>query len=162
MLIGMLRTVDCLSVWQMQPRRSHICKTSFSLQNPLYLCLAQDDGLKTAATEFRTLQERFVDRQIVDIIPNALVNDANKFRAPTCESYVVPKLYSASNPTDVLYADPPAAYVLEHGCNTRMNQIRDIDRQFYDGRYIYHFDNLFPVWDWFKTTGDWRGLGEAD
>jgi hypothetical protein len=57
---------------------------------------------------------------------------------------------------------PPAAYVLNHGSITHMDQIRDTDRQFYDGRYIYHFDNLFPIWVRFKTTGNWQGLGEAD
>jgi hypothetical protein len=47
-----------------------------------------------------------------------------------------------------------AGYVLEPDCNTRGNQIRDSARQFYDGKYKSHFDNLFSVGDWFKAMGD--------
>ena len=48
-----------------------------------------------------------------------------------------------------------AGYVLEPDCNTRGNQIRDSGRQFYDGKYKKHFDNLFSsVGDWFKAMGE--------
>jgi hypothetical protein len=47
-----------------------------------------------------------------------------------------------------------AGYVLKPNCNTRWNQIRDSGRQFNDGKYKSHFDNLSPVGDWFKTMGD--------
>jgi hypothetical protein len=45
-----------------------------------------------------------------------------------------------------------AGYILEPDCNTRGNHIRDSSRQFYDGKYKKHFDNLFSfVGDWFKA-----------
>jgi hypothetical protein len=48
-----------------------------------------------------------------------------------------------------------AGYVLEPDCNTRGNHIRDSGRQFYDGKYKKHFDNLFSsVGDWFKAMGE--------
>src|SRR5882672_8462590 len=48
-----------------------------------------------------------------------------------------------------------AGYVLEPDCNSRGNHIRDSGRQFYDGKYKNHFDNLFSsVGDWFKAMGE--------
>ena len=43
--------------------------------------VSQDDGLKTATSELRTLLERFANGQSMDIIfdaANALIDDANK------------------------------------------------------------------------------------
>jgi Family of unknown function (DUF5923) len=48
-----------------------------------------------------------------------------------------------------------AGYVLEPDCNSRGNHIRDSGRQFYDGKYKNHFDNLFSsVGDWFNAMGE--------
>ena len=48
-----------------------------------------------------------------------------------------------------------AGYVLEPDCNSRGNHIRGSGRQFYDGQYKNHFDNLFSsVGDWFKAMGE--------
>jgi hypothetical protein len=46
-------------------------------------------------------------------------------------------------------------YVLEPDCNNQANRLRESGRQFYDGKYKAHFDNLFSsVGDWFKAMGD--------
>ena len=48
-----------------------------------------------------------------------------------------------------------AGYILEPECNDSGNDIRDSGRQFYDGKYKTHFDNLFnAVGDWFKAIGE--------
>jgi Family of unknown function (DUF5923) len=45
-----------------------------------------------------------------------------------------------------------AGYVLESDCNAHNNQIRDLVRQFYYGKYKTHFVNLFSsIGDWFRA-----------
>ena len=48
-----------------------------------------------------------------------------------------------------------AGYVLEPDCNNRGNQLRESGRQFYDGKYKGHFDNLFnSIGTFFKAMGN--------
>lgn len=45
--------------------------------------------------------------------------------------------------------------MLEPDCNNRGNQLRESGRQFYDGKYKGHFDNLFnSTGTFFKAMGN--------
>ena len=46
-------------------------------------------------------------------------------------------------------------YVLDEQSSERARELRENGRQFYDGKYKPHFDNLFnTVQDWFKAWAD--------
>lgn len=110
----------------------------------------QDPALKQATTELRTLLERFANDSSIDPIfdaINALYDDASRdeelrawFR--NVDTYSRKVLLEAG-------------FVLEPACNTQGRELRESGRQFYDGKYKNHFDNLF------STIGNWFGqMGE--
>ena len=46
-------------------------------------------------------------------------------------------------------------YVLEDECNNEAKRLRESGREFYDGKYKDHFNNLFnSIGKWFKAMGD--------
>lgn len=46
-------------------------------------------------------------------------------------------------------------YVLEEDCNNEAKRLRESGREFYDGKYKDHFNNLFnSIGKWFKAMGD--------
>jgi len=97
---------------------------------------------------------------------NTLIDDANKDEElrewfKTLNSYVRKVRCSSVLFLSCLYLCTisqvllQAGYVLEPDCNSRGNHIRDSGRQFYDGKYKNHFDNLFSsVGDWFNAMGE--------
>jgi hypothetical protein len=128
----------------------------------------QDGGLKSATSKLRTLLERFANGQRMDIIfdaANTLIDDENKneelrdqfkslnsyVRKLRCLLVLFLFCICLRTPSQVLLQ---AGYVLEPDYNTRGNHIRDSGRQFYDGKYKKHIDNLFSsVGVWFKAMG---------
>ncbi|KZP14441.1 hypothetical protein FIBSPDRAFT_912787 [Athelia psychrophila] len=112
--------------------------------------LTGQDGLQTATSELRTLLERFAGGQSMDVVfdaANALIEDAKADEGlrewfKSVDAYLRKVLLDAG-------------YVLEPDCNSRGTAIRDSGRQFYDGKYKTHFDNLFSsVGTFFKAMGN--------
>ncbi|KAI0743264.1 hypothetical protein BC629DRAFT_1599620 [Irpex lacteus] len=112
--------------------------------------LAEDDNVKQATRELRTLLERFANGLSLDVIGDALhdlYEDAQKdeeLRAwlNRVDSYIRKVLIEPG-------------YVLEPDCNNQANSLREDGRRFYDDKYKAHFDNLI------NRSGDWfRALGE--
>ncbi|KAI0765239.1 hypothetical protein C8Q74DRAFT_1039176 [Fomes fomentarius] len=112
--------------------------------------LKSDGGLQQATSELRTLLERFANGKSLSIIGDAMralhadaQNDEelrNWFRS--VDSY-----------TRKVLLDP--GFVLEPHCNDEANALRENGRQFYDGKYRGHFDNLFnAAGDWFRALGE--------
>jgi len=69
-------------------------------------------------------------------------------------------LHMSSSVDNIIWFAIPSAsssqICLWSDCNKHNNQIRDLGRQFYDGKYNTHFVNLFSsVGDWFR-----RAMGE--
>ncbi|KII90672.1 hypothetical protein PLICRDRAFT_106168 [Plicaturopsis crispa FD-325 SS-3] len=109
-----------------------------------------DPSLQQATSELRTLLERFANGRSIDVIINALndlVNDAREDEELRAWFSHVDK-YLRRTLLD-------AGFVLEPQCSTQGEQLRESGRQFYDGRYKGHFDNLFrTIGDWFGAMGD--------
>lgn len=112
--------------------------------------IPQDPSLQQATSELRTLLERFANGRSIDVIINALndlVNDAREDEELRAWFSHVDK-YLRRTLLD-------AGFVLEPQCSTQGEQLRESGRQFYDGRYKGHFDNLFrTIGDWFGAMGD--------
>ncbi|KAF7965517.1 hypothetical protein HWV62_43076, partial [Athelia sp. TMB] len=115
-----------------------------------HAALTGQSGLQQATTELRTLLERFANGQSMDIIfdaANALIEDTKHDEGlrewfSNVDAYVRKCLLDAG-------------YVLEPDCNNRGNQLRESGRQFYDGKYKGHFDNLFnSTGTFFKAMGN--------
>ncbi|KII83317.1 hypothetical protein PLICRDRAFT_180576 [Plicaturopsis crispa FD-325 SS-3] len=112
--------------------------------------LTSDPALKQSTHELRTLLERFANgRSISTIIDalNALIEDAR-----TDESL---RAWFASLDTYARRVLLDAGFVLEPQCNSQGRDLRESGRQFYEGTYKAHFDNLFEsVGAWFGAMGE--------
>jgi hypothetical protein len=109
-----------------------------------------DPNLKQAIDELRTLLERFANQTSLDMITdavNTLIDDANqdeRLRAWFLEvrTYLRKVLLEPG-------------YVLEDGCNREADRLRESGREFFEGKYKGHIDNLFDsVGTWFKAMGE--------
>lgn len=109
-----------------------------------------DPTLRHAMSELRELMERFANGKSMNIIfdaTDALIDDARRdeeFRNwfKRLNNYIHRILLEAG-------------YVLDEGCNSEGNEIRESGRKFWDGKYRTHFDNLFnAVGKWFSAMAD--------
>jgi hypothetical protein len=110
----------------------------------------QDQNLKLATRELRTLLERFANGASLDIVLDAvdvIINDARHDEAlrewfSAVDAYIRKVLLEPG-------------YVIEPECNSHANRLRETGRQFYDQKYQGSFDNLFnSIGTWFKAFGD--------
>ena len=112
--------------------------------------LASDSNLQTSLNEIRTLFERFANGRSLDTIGEpmrVLYDDAQQderlrhwFR--DVDEYVREVLLQPG-------------FVLDDQCNDRARELRETGREFYDGKYKGHFDNLFnAAGDWFRALGE--------
>ncbi|KAH9474282.1 hypothetical protein JR316_0013445 [Psilocybe cubensis] len=111
---------------------------------------AKQSNLDLCIAELRTILERFANGVQFDIVTSsldALIDDAR--RDPALREW-----FSALN----LYVRKvllEPGYVLEPACNSHARKLRDIGREFYDGKYKGHFDALFDsVGRWFGAMGE--------
>ncbi|KAI0744977.1 hypothetical protein C8Q76DRAFT_764414 [Earliella scabrosa] len=112
--------------------------------------LASDPNLQTSLNEIRTLFERFANGRSLDTIGEpmrVLYDDAQQderlrhwFR--DVDEYVREVLLQPG-------------FVLDDQCNDRARELRETGREFYDGKYKGHFDNLFnSVAEWFRAWSE--------
>jgi len=112
-----------------------------------HAALMDDPALNQALNELRTLLERFANgcsfQTIIEPI-NQLIDDAQQdeslkdwFRS--CDGFMRKTLLEPG-------------FVLSDQCNNEANRLRDSGRQFYDGKYSNHFDNLFNSISFFFTS----------
>ncbi|KZT00359.1 uncharacterized protein LAESUDRAFT_732384 [Laetiporus sulphureus 93-53] len=125
-------------------------KTAASQAKDSHNQMTSDNSMQQATGELRTLLERFANGMSLAVIGDAmqtLYQDAqndqelkNWFR--TCDVYAHKVLLEPG-------------FVLEPQCNDEANQLMDTGRQFYDGKYQGHFNNLFSsLTDWFTAFGE--------
>ncbi|KAF8639373.1 hypothetical protein AX17_001529 [Amanita inopinata Kibby_2008] len=109
-----------------------------------------DPNLKRAIDELRTLLERFANGQSLNVIMDSidvLIDDARrdeKLRAwfQDIDQYMRRVLLE------------PGYVLLNEQCNKEAERLRESGREFYDGKYKDHMDNLFSsVGTWFKAMG---------
>ncbi|KAI6153000.1 hypothetical protein BKA82DRAFT_4085040 [Pisolithus tinctorius] len=112
--------------------------------------IISDPTLRHSMSELRELMERFANGKSMNIIfdaTDALIDDARRdeeFRNwfKRLNNYIHRILLEAG-------------YVLDEGCNSEGNEIRESGRKFWDGKYRTHFDNLFnAVGKWFSAMAD--------
>ncbi|PCH43513.1 hypothetical protein WOLCODRAFT_164502 [Wolfiporia cocos MD-104 SS10] len=112
--------------------------------------LTSDSNLKQATYELRTLLERFAGGVSLDIIGDAM-------RALYEDSRNDEGLRTWFREVNEFAREclMQPGYVLDDQCNERANQLRESGRQYYDGKYQGHFDNLWSeLADWFAAWGD--------
>ncbi|EMD37684.1 hypothetical protein CERSUDRAFT_105609 [Gelatoporia subvermispora B] len=111
--------------------------------------LTSDPALQQSMSELRTLLERFANGQSLDQIGNAM-------RALYEDSQNDEGLRHWFHDVDAYIREVllQPGFVLDDQCNEQANTLRDNGRQFYDGKYKGHFDNLFnSITDWFSAFG---------
>ena len=112
--------------------------------------LSSDPNFQTSLNEIRTLLERFANGRSLDTIGEpmrTLYDDAQQderlrhwFRE--VDEYIREALLQPG-------------YILEDQANERARELKETGRQFYDGKYKNHFDNLFnSVQEWFAAWAD--------
>ncbi|TBU30300.1 hypothetical protein BD311DRAFT_236054 [Dichomitus squalens] len=112
--------------------------------------LSSDPNFQTSLNEIRTLLERFANGRSLDTIGEpmrVLYDDAQQderlrhwFRE--VDEYIREALLQPG-------------YILDDQANERARELKDTGRQFYDGKYKGHFDNLFnSVQEWFAAWAD--------
>ncbi|KAI0737543.1 hypothetical protein C8Q80DRAFT_1276300 [Daedaleopsis nitida] len=112
--------------------------------------LTTDPNLQQSLSEIRTLFERFANGRSLSTIGEpmqTLYDDAQQderlrhwFRE--VDEYIREVLLQPG-------------YVLDDQANDRARQLKDSGREFYDGKYKGHFDNLFnSVGEWFRAWSE--------
>lgn len=112
--------------------------------------VTKDKNLKRATRELRTLLERFANGMSLDIVLDAIdaIIDDTRRDEGLREWFSAVDAYIRK-----VLLEP--GYVIEPECNNHANRLRETGRQFYDGKYKGHFDNLFDsIGTWFKAFGD--------
>ena len=100
--------------------------------------LREDDSLGLAGRELRTLLERFANGQSTDIIWNAM----NQLIDDSRNDKELREWFSRVD-TFIRKTLLEPGFVLEPQCNKEAKELRESGRQFYDGKYKNHFDNMF-------------------
>ncbi|PPQ90960.1 hypothetical protein CVT25_015686 [Psilocybe cyanescens] len=112
--------------------------------------VAKQSNLDACIAELRTLLERFANGTSFSIVTDALdalIDDARRDEAlrewfKACDLYIRKVLLEPG-------------YILEPDCNNHANKLREIGREFYDGKYRAHFEGLFDsVGRWFGAMGE--------
>jgi len=110
----------------------------------------QEPTVSLAMAELRPLLERFANGTSFGIVTdsiNALIDDSRRDESLR-EWFKAVDLYIRK-----VLLEP--GYVLEPDCNNHGNRLKEIGREFYDGKYKGHFDHLFDsIGTWFKAMGD--------
>ncbi|KAI0373547.1 hypothetical protein BV20DRAFT_937833 [Pilatotrama ljubarskyi] len=112
--------------------------------------LSSDPNLQTSMRELRTLLERFANGRSLDTIGDAM-------RALYDDAQNDERLRHWFRDVDEFVREAllQPGYILDDQANERANQLRDSGREFYDGKYKGHFDNLFgSVQAWFGAIAD--------
>ncbi|KAI0768823.1 hypothetical protein BD413DRAFT_561805 [Trametes elegans] len=112
--------------------------------------LSSDPNLQTSLGELRTLLERFANGRSLDTIGDAmreLYQDAQQDERLRHWFHDVDEF--------VREALLQPGYILDDQANDRANQLRDTGREFYEGKYKGHFDNLVnSVQTWFGAIAE--------
>ncbi|KAI4527265.1 hypothetical protein GGG16DRAFT_114215 [Schizophyllum commune] len=109
-----------------------------------------DHALKTAWSELRTLLERFANGQSMNGIYDSIEKLADDARR---DQELRRWLEDVGTYTRRTLLEP--GFILEPQCNNEANRLREDGRQFYDGKYKNHFDDVFSS---FANFG--RAMGE--
>ena len=109
-----------------------------------------DHALKTAWGELRTLLERFANGQSMNGIYDSIEKLADDARR---DQELRRWLEDVGTYTRRTLLEP--GFILEPQCNNEANRLREDGRQFYDGKYKNHFDDVFSS---FANFG--RAMGE--
>ncbi|KAL1744429.1 hypothetical protein HDZ31DRAFT_38713 [Schizophyllum fasciatum] len=109
-----------------------------------------DQALQQAWGELRTLLERFANGQSMSGIYDAIEKLADDARR---DQELRRWLESVGTYTRRTLLEP--GFILEPQCNNDANRLREEGRQFYDGKYKNHFDDVFSS---FANFG--RAMGE--
>ncbi|KAM5543234.1 hypothetical protein V8D89_003108 [Ganoderma adspersum] len=108
-------------------------------------------SVQQALSEIRTLLERFANGRSLDTIGEpmrVLHNDAQQDERLKHWFHDIDEFVRES------LLQP--GYILDDQCNERARQLRDVGREFYEGKYKGHFDNLF------NSGKEWFGAWAAD
>ncbi|KAI1785937.1 hypothetical protein LXA43DRAFT_1113109 [Ganoderma leucocontextum] len=112
--------------------------------------LSGQPNVQLALSEIRTLFERFANGRSLDTIgepmrvlyKDAQADERLKHWFRDIDEFVREALLQPG-------------YILDDQCNERARQLSDIGREFYDGKYKGHFDNLFnSVKEWFGAWAE--------
>ena len=108
-------------------------------------------SVQQALSEIRTLLERFANGRSLDTVGEpmrVLYKDAQQDERLKHWFHDIDEF--------VREALLQPGYILDDQCNERARQLRDVGREFYEGKYKGHFDSLF------NSVKEWFGAWAAD